>query len=188
MATIHAQSWLAGINTPSTLDGCVCGWKVERSSILESGKQFEQHMADVLQGRSGVPVVNVSELFDNSDTLDDVTVPGADAARRVQADAAQVLVNDTVMSVRPLTPRETAAVDAAHALARAAEHAIAQAQAQSGQILHGGSAYKQSLLCQMLEAAFMAGSAHGAQAACERMAEWFRNPPSIDSTSAGAKP
>ena len=186
MATIHAQYWLAGINAPSVLEGCVCGWRVERSSILASEKQFEQHMADVLQGASGSPapeITTVNELFDNSETLDDeVTILGADAERAALADAAQAAVS----SPRPLTPREAAAVDSAAMMARASEHAIEMAQGTAATILTGGDRYKRALLCQLLEVQFIAGASFGAQRAAAFIAEVAGA--SRASTSEGDKP
>jgi hypothetical protein len=190
MAT-HAQSWMAGINAPSTLDGCVCGWKVERASILEASKQFEQHMADMLQGASGSPapeVFHVSELFDNSDTLDmEDTVAGADAERAVAdraaiADAAQRLA----ASPRELTPQESAAVDAAYMMARASESALDILRSTAARIATGGDRYKLALLGQLLEAQFIAGAAFGAQRACEFAVSSLQ--PSNPTTSAGDKP
>lgn len=175
MSKLHAQSWKAGINAPSTLEGCVCGWRVEPASILESGKQYEQHVAT--EG-----ALTVDDLFDHSDTVDDdVTALGADAERAALADAAQAAQSRP----RPLTPREVAAVDSAQMMARASEHAISMAQGTAAQILTGGDRYKQALLCQLLEVQFIAGAAFGAQRACSFVVESLGSKPA---TSESDKP
>lgn len=154
MTKLHAQSWKAGINAPSTLEGCVCGWRVEPASILESSKQYEQHVA-------AEATLTVDDLFDHSDTVDDDTILGADAERAALANEAQELQS----KARPLTPREAAAVDAATMMARASEAAMDVVRGTAARIVCGEDRYKLALLSQLLEAQFIAGAAFGAQRA-----------------------
>lgn len=185
----HEQIWKSGINGPSTLEGCSCGWRVEPSSIIESTRQWSQHEAnrkwqehmEVKATRSdvGIGEVVVDDRFDSEDTIDDVTIQGADAERAALADAIQA----RMASAKPLTPEEAAAVDAARMMGRASEAAVQVAQGTAAAILTGGDVYKRALLCQLLEAQFISGAAYGTLAACEfAVATWMSK-----STSAGDK-